>query len=109
MLDKYVEGFRNDIINETCNLINIPSVSEETVDKSLPFGEGCKKALDYTLNLGEKLGFKVKNLDNYCGYIEFGNGEKLVGIVGHLDVVPSGNGWITPAFSANIRERKNIW
>ncbi len=105
MLDEYIENLRDDIISETCSLINIPSVSEETGNPQFPFGEGCKNALDYTLNLGKKLGFKTKNIDNYCGYIEFGEGEKLVGIIGHLDVVPSGDGWITPPFEANIRER----
>ena len=109
MLDEYIDSLKEDIIKETCNLINIASVSEETQNPDLPFGEGCKKALDYALDLGQKLGFKTKNVDNYCGYIEFGNGEKLVGVIGHLDVVPSGDGWATPPFEANIRNRKNIW
>ncbi|MCI8310507.1 MAG: hypothetical protein HFJ45_10280 [Clostridia bacterium] len=33
------------------------------------------------LELGKKLGFKTKNLDGYCGYIEFGEGEEMVGII----------------------------
>ena len=106
MLDQYIEDFKNDIVKDICNLVNIPSVSEETGNPEMPFGEGCKNALEYTLNLGEQLGFKTKNIDNYCGYIEFGEGEKLVGIIGHLDVVPSGDGWDTPPFEANIREGK---
>ena len=106
MLDQYIEDFKNDIVKDICNLVNIPSVSEETGNPEMPFGEGCKNALEYTLNLGERLGFKTKNIDNYCGYIEFGEGEKLVGIIGHLDVVPSGDGWDTPPFEANIRDGK---
>lgn len=89
MLDKYIENLKNEIIKETCNLINIPSVSEETLNPDMPFGKGAKEALEYALYLGKKLGFKTKNIDGYCGYIEFGEGEKLVGIIGHLDVVPS--------------------
>ena len=42
----------------------------------MPFGENANKALEYVLNLGKNLGFKVKNLDGYCGYIEFGEGEE---------------------------------
>ena len=106
MLDKYIDNLRNDIVKEICNLVNIPSVSEETNNPELPFGEKCKNALEYTLKLGEQLGFRTKNIDNYCGYIEFGEGEKLVGIIGHLDVVPSGDGWDTPPFEACIREGK---
>ena len=45
-------------------------------------------------------------VDNYCGYIEFGEGEKLLGIIGHLDVVLSGDGWDTPPFMATIKDGK---
>ena len=106
MLEKYIDNFKNEIIEETCKIINIPSVSEETGNPNMPFGEGAKKALEYTLELGKKLGFRTKNIDGYCGYIEFGEGEKLVGIIGHLDVVPSGDGWETPPFNATIKDNK---
>ena len=45
------------------------------------------------LKLGESLGFRTKNIDGYCGYIEFGEGKEMLGIIGHLDVVPEGDGW----------------
>lgn len=89
MLDEYINNLKDDIVKETCNLINIPSVSEETSNPDMPFGKNANDVLEYALNLGKKLGFKTKNIDGYCGYIEFGEGEKLVGIIGHLDVVPS--------------------
>ena len=49
--------------------------------------------------------FEKKYIDGYCGYIEFGKGENLVGIIGHLDVVPSGDGWETLPFEATIKDR----
>ena len=106
MFDTYIDNLKNDIVKETCNLINIPSVSEENSNPNTPFGKGAKDVLDYTLNLGKSLGFNTKNIDNYCGYIEFGEGEKLLGIIGHLDVVPSGDGWNTPPFTATIKDGK---
>lgn len=106
MFDEYIDNLKNDIIKETCNLISIPSVSEENSNPDMPFGQGAKKALDYALDLGKHLGFRTKNIDNYCGYIEFGEGENLVGIIGHLDVVPSGDGWSTPPFEATIKNGK---
>ena len=104
MLDKCIDNLKDEIIKETCNLINFPSVSEETSDPNMPFGKNAKDALEYALDLGQKLGFRTKNIDGYCGYIEFGEGEKLVGIIGHLDVVPSGDGWLTPPFEATIKD-----
>ena len=106
MFEEYIEKSKNEIIKETCNLINIPSISEETNNPDMPFGKYAKEALEYTLNLGKKLGFRTKNLDGYCGYIEFGEGEKLIGIIGHLDIVPSGDGWDTPPFEATIKNNK---
>lgn len=68
-------------------------VSFKTINcnDELPFGSENKKCLNYMLDLARKDGFKVKNLDNYCGYIEIGEGEELIGIVAHLDVVPAKN------------------
>ena len=106
MFDEYIDSLKDKIIEKTCNFINIPSVSEETPNPDMPFGENAKNALDYALTLGSSLGFETKNIDNYCGYIEFGSGEKLVGIIGHLDVVPSGDGWDTPPFEATVKDNK---
>jgi len=106
MFKKYINNLKNDIISETCNLMNIPSVSKETNNPDMPFGKHAKEALEYILNLGNKLGFKTKNIDGYCGYIEFGEGDKLIGIIGHLDVVASGDGWNTPPFEATIKNNK---
>ena len=108
MFDKFIDEKRNEIVEEISNLIRIPSVSEETGNEEKPFGEECEKALNYVLTLGEKMGFKTKNLDGYCGYIEFGEGEELVGIIGHLDVVPARekDGWTGAPFTPEIRDGK---
>lgn len=109
MFDNYIEENRNNIIKSVMNLINIPSVSEETnSNASAPFGDNCNTVLNEFLNLASNLGFKTKNIENYCGYVEFGEGTELVGIVGHLDVVPADikDGWTTPPFEATIRDNK---
>ena len=41
-----------------------------------------------------------------AGYIEFGSGDELIGIIGHLDVVPEGNNWTYPPFEAKIVDNK---
>lgn len=73
-----MEKYRDDIVNTVTELVKFKSVSEKTEDKNAPFGEECKKALDYILELGKSFGFRTKNIDGYCGYIEFGEGEELV-------------------------------
>lgn len=108
MFDETIENSKNKIINTLCELIKFPSVSDESGTSQYPFGEECNNVLNYVLELGNSMGFKTKNIDAYCGYIEFGEGEELVGIIGHLDVVPANieDGWTTPPFTPSIRDNK---
>ena len=107
-LNSYIENLKEKIINTTCTIINIPSVFNDNDGSNTPFGKNTVVALEYVLNVGKSLGFRTKNIDNKCGYIEFGEGEKLVGIIGHLDVVPApeSDNWIFPPFKATIEDEK---
>ena len=106
MINQQIENYKNEIIKTTQELIQIPSTHSNSDDPSKPFGENINKSLEYMLNLGNKLGFRTKNIDGYCGYIEFGEGNELIGIIGHLDVVPEGDNWIFPPFSGTISDNK---
>ena len=106
IFEDYIQNKKEEMIENLQKLIQIPSVYEKSEDKIKPFGKNANEALEYMLNLGKKLGFRTKNVDGYCGYIEFGEGEELLGIIGHLDVVPTGEGWNYPPFSATIQENK---
>ena len=100
---KYQEEYLNDLFG----LLRIDSVRVEQPEvKEAPFGYGCVKALEYILTLGAKMGFKVKNVDNVAGHIEFGEGEEILGILCHLDVVPVGEGWTNPPFEPILKDGK---
>ena len=64
-----------------------------TPEEGKPFGEGPAKALEVGLKIADELGFQTVNLDNYCGYAEMGEGKEIIGIAGHLDIVPVGGDW----------------
>ena len=70
----------------------------------MPFGEGPAMALAEGLKIAGELGFETRNLDNYCGYAEIGEGKDIIGIVGHLDVVPAGEGWSSDPFKMEVRD-----
>lgn len=108
MFDEIIENEKDNIIHSACELIKFKSISIETGNPAMPFGEECKNVLQYTLNLAKSFGFRTKNIDDYCGYVEFGEGKEMVGIIGHLDVVPAemADGWKTEPFSPNIRDQK---
>lgn len=88
------------------DLVSIKSVVSNPVmtknGEVYPFGKGVQDAFAYTLKLAKELGFETKNVDNYGGHIDFGHGEGLVGIIGHLDIVPEGDGWTFDPYSGAV-------
>lgn len=104
-LQKKALEYKEEIVKGIQGAVQIKSV-QEPAKEGKPFGDGPAAALQYFLNLGEKLGFKVENFGNYAGTIEFGEGEETVGILGHVDVVPEGDGWTYPPYSGAIVDGK---
>lgn len=96
---------QDEIIKGIQDSVRIDSVRGESLADA-PFGDGPKKALEHALALAESMGFKTKNVDNYAGWAEYGEGEEMIAVLGHLDVVPIGEGWDYPAFGAEIVDGK---
>lgn len=98
---------KDELIKETQRFLEIESVlSEKEGKQTAPFGEGIEQSLQFLLHKGKSDGFVVKNVDHYAGHIEYGDGNELVGVLCHVDVVPAGDGWTSPPFSAEIRDGK---
>lgn len=87
-------------------LISIKSIAGEK-DGVYPYGRECGRVLDTMLALGEKYGFRTENHEYHCGSVIFGDKEKEVGIVTHLDVVPAGTGWSGDPFV--LKKVKNCY
>ena len=94
---KTIHSLSDEILENLGRLVAIDS-QLGTPAEGMPFGEGPAKALAEGLKIAEELGFKTVNLDNYCGYAEMGEGEEIVGIAGHLDIVPVGGDWTYDPF-----------
>lgn len=106
-MEKLFDAYKEAYLQDLFGLLRINSVRVEQAEiKEAPFGYGCVEALKYTLDLGKKMGFKVKNVDNVAGHIEFGEGKEILGILCHLDVVPVGEGWTNPPFDPIIKDGK---
>jgi len=105
-LDQQIDLMKEDLIAAIQACIQIKSVKDiEHAAPGAPFGPGIQQALEWTLALGEKFGFTVKNVEGYAGHIEMGTGD-LLGILGHIDVVPEGDGWSVPPYSGTIKDGK---
>ena len=85
-VDAWLDAHQGAIVEAVQNIIAIPSVKGEPAPGA-PFGTEVKSALDNALMLAEGMGFATKDLDGYAGYVEFGAGEELVGVLCHLDFI----------------------
>lgn len=72
-------------------LISVPSYNQP-VEEGAPFGKGIRNALDEMMKICDELGFKTyEDPDGYYGYAEVGSGDKIFGVICHLDTVPAGD------------------
>lgn len=102
-LKTYIDEHFNETLNSIIKIINIRTVKGEKIGDA-PYGVELKRALNEVLEIAKFLGFKVKNLDNYVGYAEYGEGEEYIAILGHIDVVPEGDieNWSVPPYEGRI-------
>lgn len=100
-----IDSYMDEIVKSISEIVQIKSVKGEA-EPGMPFGEGPTAALKKGLQEAEKLGFRTKNLDNKVGYAEIGEGEEIVGILGHLDVVPEGDleKWSLDPYSGAVKD-----
>lgn len=104
-LEAWVEAHRDEIIAETQAILRIPSVEEkESIGTGAPFGKPIAEALEHTLALCARAGMHTENFGGYAGHAEFGEGDEIVGMLGHLDVVPVGKDWTCDPWGGEVRD-----
>ena len=86
-IQDWLRSHEIELLEQYQALLRIPSI-EGPAEPNAPFGRENREALDMMLNLASDWGMQTKDLEGFCGYAEFGQGETLVTILGHLDVVP---------------------
>ncbi|MDE6593014.1 MAG: Sapep family Mn(2+)-dependent dipeptidase [Oscillospiraceae bacterium] len=86
-------------------LISFKSVAADPAGENAPYGEECAKALTFTMSHLKELGFTVKNFEGHAITAAFDEREPEVGVLAHLDVVPTeGQSWHSDPFTAEIRD-----
>lgn len=103
-----LENNFSEFLNNLDRVVSIPSYYQEDSTK-YPFGENIQKVLEEMIDICKELGFRTYiDSEGYYGYAEIGSGEKLVGVLGHLDVVPPGDlsKWENEPFKPVIKDGK---
>lgn len=102
-----VEARKEAMMEDLFTLLRINSERDDAqATKEFPFGPGPTKAMLKMLELAERDGFKTKNIDNYVGEFEYGDGDETLGVFAHMDVVPAGTGWDSNPYEPEIRDGK---
>ncbi len=104
-LERIIRNQRQDMLDTLARWIAIPSVRGNAAEGA-PFGKEVRRALDAAIADCARLGFPTQIIDGYAGHADLGEGETkdALAILSHLDVVPAGDGWVHPPFSAVIED-----
>ena len=105
----WIEEHRQQIIDDLLELVRIPSVRSEP-QPGAPYGAECRKSLEASEALFARLGFATRT-EYERGYTmaTYGEDAKTIGIFGHGDVVPPGDGWIhTQPFEPIVKNGRMI-
>lgn len=103
-LSKKAPEYTDSAVKLLSELISFKSVMGEPRE-NMPYGKECAECLAFAAKTLSDDGFKVRNFDNHAITADFGEGEAELGILCHLDVVPTeGQEWHSDPFKAEVRE-----
>jgi len=98
-IERWIDGHAEELVADIQAFSRIPSVSRaDLAQPGAPFGPDCRRALDWALKRAAQLGFTPVDHEGYCGTARLGDQRSAIGILGHIDVVPEGDGWIYPPY-----------
>ena len=103
-----IDEIANEMIDGIKSITKIKSVRTES-SLTYPFGKDIDDCLNTTLSLARSLGFETENVDHMVGIAKYGKGDDYIGIIGHLDVVETKDGWNHDPFSCYEDENGRIY
>ena len=100
--DAFIEAHRGQMLEDLKTLVRINSQRGEA-SPGRPYGEGPAKALEEAARMMSEYGLNVKDYDHCVVTGTFGDQEKGLDILAHLDVVPVTDAWtVTKPFEPKI-------
>ena len=96
----YLDAHAEDYAAQLCRWVEVPSVKGEATPDA-PFGKDVRRMLDMAMADAKAFGYETRDFDGYaCDITLPGESEEAIAVLGHLDVVPAGDNWATPPFTA---------
>lgn len=107
-MEKFItKKYQDEAIASLKELVSHASVTSENAAPGAPFGKDISDALHAVLKIAEDMGFETYvDPEGYYAYADYGEGDKIFGILGHMDVVPAGDlsDWQHEPFNADIKD-----
>lgn len=100
-LQDWLKAHEQALVDDTRAVLRFNSI-ESDPEPNAPYGKGNRQALDFVLGKAKEWGMETTDLEGHIGYAQFGKGDRLIMTLGHLDVVPVGDGWKHEPFGAEI-------
>ncbi len=100
-----IDSYQDDFVHTLRRWVQVPSVKAEAASGA-PFGKEVRRMLDMALADADAMGFQTRGYDGYAGDITLNGGEDTIAVLGHLDVVPAGDGWMVEPFAAVMKGDK---
>ncbi|MDR0469536.1 MAG: Sapep family Mn(2+)-dependent dipeptidase [Peptococcaceae bacterium] len=105
IFDEAILRLKDEMVRAICANLRFQSDAQPP-EEGMPNGSGAAKSLEHALRTADQLGFVTKNVDGHFGWAECGQGTEMVAVLGHLDVVPAGDGWSFPPYAGMIDDGK---
>ena len=96
-----IDSYREEFVRTLQEWVRIPSVKGEPAEGA-PFGKEIGRMMEKAMQTAADMGFAVRGFDGYACDATLGNAPEVLGVLGHLDVVPVGDGWVKAPFGAEI-------
>ena len=97
-----IDELRTEMVSTLSELISVPSIAVRTQGPD-PFGPAVQQVYERMLAKADESGFVTCDLDHFGGHFDYrGAGDGVMGILGHLDVVPEGDGWDFEPFGGEV-------
>lgn len=91
----FLETNKEKIYADVDRMLRFDSVKGDPAEGA-PLGKAINDALNAMLGICAAHGLKTRNIDGIVGEAVYGEGAESLGIVSHVDIVPTGSGWTKP-------------
>ena len=104
-INALIDSYRDEFVSTLQEWVRTPSVKGAPEDGA-PFGRDIGRMMELAAKTAEDMGFTVRTWDGYACDATLGDCPETLGVLGHLDVVPVGDGWVKDPFGAEIEDGK---